>query len=407
MTDNAECVERMQRWLYARQFRPENCAVVHAPRLDHFAGLGSSIMSSARLMLRALEGGAVYRPAGEWLWADPNASACQLGLRSIDCFTLPLSVCNASQEHRHTFTDDSFDYSIAGAATPTSVCGLARQYRKPSLWVIGNLIRFHLRLPAPLLEVIHGRVLTALHGRPEARPSLQYGAVLYRRGDRLPARASKRRLLSSQLRTPTSLSAGIHVRAGRPDLGRRALDVAEYLAAVDGKSRASVEAGGPPVAHVYLCSNAPETNLAAVDHLYGRFPHNYTYEVLPHASFGNLEAEHILRGSTTRARWYRWLTTVQGKRLPAARDVFLEYITDVEALTRSDIFIGSHSNMYALVAALRMTFFPEKPPQHTCYLDSHRRPAPLVCEGTAAARHFWLSSFGVAMNLTGGSPFLH
>lgn len=109
-------------------------------------------------------------------------------------------------------------------------------------------------------------VPAALHGRPEARPSLQYGAVLYRRGrrgslgtgaplarrlleqkgapgwntplalgpapnvfgvcpslssmdpvgqdqgapsvwDRLPARASKRRLLSSQLRTPTSLSA--------------------------------------------------------------------------------------------------------------------------------------------------------------------------------------------------------
>lgn len=44
---------------------PEQRCAVHAPRLDHFAGLGSSIMSSARLMLWALEGGAVYRPAGE------------------------------------------------------------------------------------------------------------------------------------------------------------------------------------------------------------------------------------------------------------------------------------------------------------------------------------------------------
>lgn len=43
--------------------------------------------------------------------------------------------------------------------------------------------------------------------------------------------------------------------AGRPDGGRRALDVAEYLAVVDRKSLASVKAGGPPVAHVYAASD--------------------------------------------------------------------------------------------------------------------------------------------------------
>lgn len=48
----------------------------------------------------------------------------------------------------------------------------------------------------------------------------------------------------------------------------------------------------------------------------------------------------------------------QGDQLPRARDVYLEYVTDVEVFTRAHIFVGSHSNVYALVAALRMTLFP-------------------------------------------------
>eukprot|EP00667_Euglena_gracilis_P015463 EG_transcript_16100 len=374
MTDNAECVQRLQRWLYAWQFRPENCAVVHSPSLGHLAGLGSSLMESVRLMMRAVESGAVYRPAGEWLWAGgPNASACQLGCSSIDCFTLPLSVCNTSRATREAFTDEAFDYALANNTTPVSVCGLARQFRKPTLWVIGNLILYHLRFPPTSYDAIHSRVLTALHGRPEAHPSDQYSAVLFHRGEsRGPGTPARKNLsIPSHIRTPTSFSAGVHARTAEMDDGRHALDLTEYLAVVDQKSKASVRAGGPPVVHVYVSSNAPELNVGSLGRLYRRFPRNYTFEVLPHLSFGNADPETVLT-SAVKQRGHR-------RELPPLRNLFLEYAADLEALTRADLFVGTHSNVYALAAALRLTLFPERPLEHTCHLDSHYYPARLVC----------------------------
>eukprot|EP00667_Euglena_gracilis_P011662 EG_transcript_11923 len=395
MSDNAECVERLQWWLYAWQFNPKHCASVHAPKLHYLSGLGSSLMESTRLMSQALESSAVYRPAGEWIWADPKSTACQLGFRSIDCFTLPLSVCNASQEIQAAFTDDAFNYSLADSSM--SVCDLAREFQKPTLWVIGNLIRYHLRFSAEQSDTMQSQILTALHGRTEARPKHQYGAVVFHEEYKHKLQDAHFLSFASYLQPRTTLSAGIHVRAGRPDGKRRVLDVAQYLAALDRKAEASVQAGGPPLAHVYLCSNVPGVALGSLENLYQRFPRNYTYQTLPHMSFGNAEAEHVLRLALRR----------RGTWVPPARDVFMEYVIDVEVLTRADIFIGTHSNVYAVVAALRLTLFPERPLEHTCFLDPHQRQARLVCEGSEEARRFWLKSFGKRWHLVDGTPFLY
>lgn len=39
--------------------------------------------------------------------------------------------------------------------------------------------------------------------------------------------------------------------------------------------------------------NVPEVNLVSLSHLYSRYSRAYTFEILPHVSFGNNESELV------------------------------------------------------------------------------------------------------------------
>eukprot|EP00668_Euglena_longa_P027098 GGOE01033917.1.p1 GENE.GGOE01033917.1~~GGOE01033917.1.p1 ORF type:complete len:443 (-),score=126.86 GGOE01033917.1:639-1967(-) len=407
LSNNAECMELFFRWLYARQFDHRQCATALRPNLGYTHGLGSSVLESVRLMLKSLEEGVVYRPKGDWPWAARDAAYCHLKLTSVDCFSMPLSVCHAPQADVTTFTDLTFNFSEALAAFPlrrsAHGCKIAKALRKPTLWVVASLIRYHWRFPPTMQQQIDDKVRQALGGRPEAFIDLQEHTVRHHAGQAVTSGTQVREVAAHTRHNAASwelpkrtLSAALHVRSGQPDARRKPLDVRHYIQAVDVLGR-ELGAHGFTVTQVYLCSNVPEVALVSVEHLRAHYPRNYTYAMLPHVSFGNKEAELVLKHQKAKKH------ARHTKTLPPAQAVFLEYVTDVEVMVKADIFIGTYSNVYTLAASLRGLHFPSRPPHHTCYLDSREDPPPLVCEGTEEGRKFWTARSDL-FSLGGGSP---
>ena len=69
-------------------------------------------------------------------------------------------------------------------------------------------------------------------------------------------------------------------------------------------------------------------------------------------------------------------------------------LSDIEILVAADVFIGSHSNVYAMAASLRLSkHYPEKPLNHTCLIDHRLQDLQMHCEGSDVARQFWSSAF--------------
>eukprot|EP01038_Epipyxis_sp_PR26KG_P011955 gene11955-16002_t len=76
----------------------------------------------------------------------------------------------------------------------------------------------------------------------------------------------------------------------------------------------------------------------------------------------------------------------------------LENIADIEILAAADVFIGSLSNVYAMVASLRLSRYPERPLNNTCLIDFRSAHHPVLCEGYPA-QIIYISRYGVHGNL--------
>ena len=101
--------------------------------------------------------------------------------------------------------------------------------------------------------------------------------------------------------------------------------------------------------------------------------------LLPHTSLGSGDAEVHMRNKSNPLR-------LETFRLVS------EYYADIHFLAKADAFLGSESNLYPIVAALRVI----RPPfqrNRTCYLDIRFPFAPLVCEGSIEARQLWQRYF--------------
>ena len=122
------------------------------------------------------------------------------------------------------------------------------------------------------------------------------------------------------------------------------------------------------------------------------FPRPWSYVVLTHQSLGPGEAEINLRAG-------KYPTDT----VPSKFKLMTEYMADIEILAAADVFIGSYSNVYITVAALR-TARGMSPKGQTCYLDIRGwMDAPaLKCEGSEEAKDHWWSLVG---GYNGGSPF--
>ena len=95
-----------------------------------------------------------------------------MGLKVIDCFSLPLSQCFKVKD-QYTILPYSFEdpykslynnnISIDSFSSPDrDICGMGAMTSKPTIWVLGQLLFYHLR-PNPIVDVaVQKRVRAAL-----------------------------------------------------------------------------------------------------------------------------------------------------------------------------------------------------------------------------------------------------
>jgi hypothetical protein len=324
----------LQAFLLAFQ---SDCSICAAGTVSavHNAGIGSSLGQGVLQFAIALQERKAYRP-GYWIWAASEAS-CTLNLHSLDCFFQPLTYCHVGGQ-QPAVLDIGFK--------ATDVCSLAATFQKPLIWIFGQILHFITRPRPDLSFFIAKRKYDAFK---------MYGEGL------------------------VEGTVGVHIRAGRPDGGRHVLPLEKYMQAVDTKA-ADLAAVGIPVHTVYIASDDLNTTVRSQQYLEATYPRTWKYIILPHTTLGSGEQEMMLRSGD-------WNDTIR-------TNIVSEFMADIAILAQAHVFIGSHSNIYAVVGALRLARYPMHPLQYTCFFDSHEPQVKLSCEGSDTSMQFWSKSFG-------------
>lgn len=128
----------------------------------------------------------------------------------------------------------------------------------------------------------------------------------------------------------------VHVRGCSPDRGRKPAPVAVYMQAVD-KAAFALEAMGNPVRRVSFCGDCLSETFVSVNHLSTQYPRPFEYSVL--------EYTPVIKGMEV-----QFAVQMDGSH---TRNVTLEYLADVEIMAHSNVYIGTRSNVFTLVRALR------------------------------------------------------
>lgn len=168
--DTEKSEQIFQDWLYYRQNDCLNKTLEHSPAPVN--GIGSSIQWSMRSLVLAIELGMIYRPNGKqvkprvpgpWIWADENAQNCTLGIRTVDCYFKPLSICSFEN---HTDSLSSIDIQkiqrgqLNGLQPKLSdTCTIAKDLRKPIQWVHAQYTNYFLRYSEHMAASIDNRIL--------------------------------------------------------------------------------------------------------------------------------------------------------------------------------------------------------------------------------------------------------
>lgn len=192
-SNNEEAANLFQRWLQWRQNQADRCESGKVESSTQYGfGLGASILESIKKMLIAIETGEkallilvrydfsniilsatgrIYRPHSTWLWSeDQYPENCTMGVKVIDCFSLPLSQCFKVKEQfkilPYAFPDPYkglYDKSTEDLRNPDrDICDMGAMAAKPTIWVLGQLLFYHLRSNPTIEAEVQKRVRAAL-----------------------------------------------------------------------------------------------------------------------------------------------------------------------------------------------------------------------------------------------------
>lgn len=191
------------------------------------------------------------------------------------------------------------------------------------------------------------------------------------------------------------LTIGYHYRIGHADGARKPVDVDYHVLVIDSIVN-NITNSGSKVEKVYLsgCCTENDHTIISQEKMTEKYNRDYKFSILPQTLLGNGEVEFALTNA---------LRSKSSSRPPTYK-LYTEFMADIEAFTRVDIFIGTRSNVYGVVAALRMSRYPDRPKNHTCFLDILLSPPPLICEGSNESKLFWTNAYG-PWGLLGGTPF--
>eukprot|EP01036_Dinobryon_divergens_P030970 gene30970-40299_t len=233
------------------------------------------------------------------------------------------------------------------------ICGMGAMTSKPTIWVLGQLLFYHLR-PNPIVEVnVQKRVREALKP-PTPLP-------------------------------PGSLTLAMHIRSGmeKYEVGRnsrKSLGISRYVDVLD-EIQSRLLKQGRSLGLVYLCSHLPAASYVSTEYMTKTYPRAFQYSTLPRIDLGKEDPEKIVFNAV-----------VSGYvGFPPLKEVYIEYLSDIHIMVEADIYIGAFSNVYGVAGSMRMAKYPQRPLNHTCLLDIHMDPPPLMCEGTADTTPFWRS----------------
>jgi hypothetical protein len=179
--------------------------------------------------------------------------------------------------------------------------------------------------------------------------------------------------------TSNMTSIGVHLRAGDIAIdGRRVLSVDDYMLHVD-RIAETLQHTSRPVGLVFFCSHIQEENVISSEHMQATYNRSFKFAVLPHSDFGHIEF-NVLMESKNASQYQK-------------HDMAVQFYTDLEVLSRVDYFIGSMSNMYTLIAGMRIARGPHTRNNQSCLLDFHPNANgsfDLHCEGSVLAKNQWI-----------------
>lgn len=394
--DNDEASKLFQDWLTLRQnfCMIKNANLVYKTQLT--GGFGYTIFAAAVDIIKAVELNLIFYPTTPWQWSNKNSSLCSRGISAVDCFTLPLSYCHTNKKVKHisipssneslqiniaTYlrgsVENDGDYLNNSALTinikqsqrlidgTADICTMSKTMKKPILWTLGQALRYVLRLPEPLQTTMNKQMDHYLN--------------------------EMKRTKLSYLNEPSHtqcLTAAVHIRGGLLDCQRKPVNGQEHLKELYALNETLLKENKT------ICSV-----LLTSDNIYNTIFANVTLGKI--TDWNGLEVLALPRFTEFKDDLELNLGKLKSNVSFDTRKLFMDWYEDAFLSAHVDIYIGSHSNLFIVVSALRSALHPQLPNEFTCFLDSQRGNAK-TCMGTSQMHMFWQAK---CRGFNGGSMF--
>ena len=375
--DNDIMMPKFQNMLQAYQQKCSKSRLDYWTTTNYGGGIGAGMMISIVNFMKAFELGKIYRPKTPWLWAAPKPSVnCFNEFASVDCFNTPLSTCwykgNASFFTNLTTsinTTEAFDF----IKKPCDICTLAKKSNKTILWVMGQMLHYHMRLPDFFQRQVDARIETIFPKN-----------------------------LTAEIDPITKLkcmSASLHVRGGTPDFSRRPFDGKDHIHILNQYNK-KFKALNSTICKVYVSGDHLEDTIFYPQELKNQTGGNFSAPfTVRNGSFVFMSLPRYIAAPGELEHQVKFIKFQSNITMVS---LYSEYVEDLLLHAQSDLFVGSHSNMYAAVSALRKAYHPSAKNDMTCFLDSRRSPPPLECLNTMGAYTFFRDAYA---GFNGGSIF--
>lgn len=285
------------------------------------------IMNHIKHFILAIELGQIYRPKNNIkIIGYNNIHNCSLGLGAIDCFFKPISRCEAKKHHV---------YDIQ-AVDELDTMDLSTG-KEIALTLGGHDICAAAKYMKKSVQWIHGQYLDFM-----IQSRLDIASNITRR---------KNEILDIVKQKESGMSIGVYVEGIH-----QISEVSALIEFIDMKSKFLID-NGKLLTMVYISSDSSiELNL--LNNIVTAYPRPWSYSL------------------STSSR--------------SGKDSVIDFLSDVEILSNTDMFIGFFSNMYIMIALLRIARnFGEH--KDICYIDPFSVDLKdiILCEGSEAAKVSW------------------
>lgn len=303
-------------------------------------------------MIYYFEIGQVFCPTG-WSWGYADDKNCSRRIAAVDCFNLPITECKPGQA---LATWPSYVNATSAAEflpKGTDICEQGKRAKKPILWVYGQYFMYLFRVTPDLQAIVDKDVHNVMNILQQASSKV---------------RVALKEEIGKDI---TCLTAALHVRTGASlDFGRHGLDGSAQVHELKLMNERLFHSN-QRICSVYVATNNPfVTIFANVTNTHPTLMHGMYFLLMPRF-LGDPYVD--------------MMEQIPGLRKQKDFDpqhLYLEYLMDVNIMSRVSIYLGSLSTYIMPIAGLRAIYHPEYPRNWTCYFDTrYVQNFHKVCEG--------------------------